>query len=193
MKKLLLILILAISFQTLVKADDIRDFEIEGISVGDSLLNFFSKKEINDNLKEVNYTSDSYLLFEIYKADHQLDQYDALMIHFKKNDKNYTVYSVSGVMEFADNIQGCSLKKKEIDLELLKLFKNLERTDHGFNKSRSDKSGKSLFSEIEYKFPSKNEISIQCYDWSEEIGYMDHLRLGLKHKEFTNWIRNLSY
>jgi hypothetical protein len=193
MKKLLLILILAISFQTLVKADDIRDFEIEGISVGDSLLNFFSKKEINDNLKEVNYTSDSYLLFEIYKADHQLDQYDALMIHFKKNDKNYTVYSVSGVMEFADNIQGCSLKKKEIDLELLKLFKSLERTDHGFNKSRSDKSGKSLFSEIEYKFPSKNEISIQCYDWSEEIGYMDHLRLGLKHKEFTNWIRNLSY
>jgi len=193
MKKLLLIFILATSFQTLVKADDIRDFEIEGISVGDSLLNFFSKKEINDNLKEVNYTSDSYLLFEIYKANHQLDQYDALMIHFKKNDKNYTVYSVSGVMEFADNIQGCSLKKKEIDLELLKLFKNLERTDYGFNKSRSDKSGKSSFSEIEYKFPSKNEISIQCYDWSEEIGYMDHLRLGLKHKEFTNWIRNLSY
>ena len=85
MKKLLLIFILATSFQTLVKANDIRDFEIEGISVGDSLLNFFSKKEINDNLKEVNYTSDSYLLFEIYKADHQLDQYDALMIHFKKN------------------------------------------------------------------------------------------------------------
>ena len=67
MKKLLLVLILILGFQTLVKADDIRDFEIEGISVGDSLLNFFSKKEINDNLKEVNYTSDSYLLFEIYK------------------------------------------------------------------------------------------------------------------------------
>ena len=33
------IIILIFSFQSLSKADDIRDFEIEGISVGDSLLN----------------------------------------------------------------------------------------------------------------------------------------------------------
>ena len=38
MKRLLLILILTLSFQTLTKADDIRDFEIEGISIGDSAL-----------------------------------------------------------------------------------------------------------------------------------------------------------
>jgi len=42
MKRLLLILILIFSFQSLTKADDIRDFEIEGISVGDSLLDYFS-------------------------------------------------------------------------------------------------------------------------------------------------------
>ena len=43
MKKLLLILILTLSFQTLAKADDIKDFQIEGISIGDSLLKFSSK------------------------------------------------------------------------------------------------------------------------------------------------------
>ena len=193
MKRLLLILILTFSFQTLTKADDIRDFEIEGMSVGDSLLDYFSEEEINDNLKDVNYPSDKYLLFEIYKVDHQLSQYDAMLVHFKKNDKKYIVYSLSGVMEFADNIQGCSLKKKEIDLELLKLFKNLERKDYGFNISKSDKSGKSSFSEIEYKYPSKDEITIQCYDWSKETGYVNHLRLGLKYKEFSNWIKNLTY
>ena len=37
MKRLLLILILAFGFHSLAKADDIRDFEIEGISIGDSL------------------------------------------------------------------------------------------------------------------------------------------------------------
>ena len=46
MKRLLLILILTFSFQTLSKADDIRDFEIEGISIGDSLLEYFSIGEI---------------------------------------------------------------------------------------------------------------------------------------------------
>ena len=44
MKRLLLILILTLSFQTLTKADDIRDFEIEGMSIGDSLLDFFNKE-----------------------------------------------------------------------------------------------------------------------------------------------------
>ena len=38
MKRLLLILILTFSSQLLVKADDIRDFEIEGMSIGDNLL-----------------------------------------------------------------------------------------------------------------------------------------------------------
>ena len=43
MKRLLLILILTFSFQSWTKADDIRDFEIEGMSIGDSALDFFSK------------------------------------------------------------------------------------------------------------------------------------------------------
>jgi len=46
MKRLLLILILTFSFQSLSKADDIRDFQIEGMSLGDSLLDFFSLEEI---------------------------------------------------------------------------------------------------------------------------------------------------
>ena len=49
MKRLLLILILTLSFQTLAKTDDIRDFEIEGISVGDSLLDYFNKTKIDNN------------------------------------------------------------------------------------------------------------------------------------------------
>ena len=40
-----------LSFQSLTKADDIKDFEIEGISIGDSLLDYFTKNEIQ---KEMN-------------------------------------------------------------------------------------------------------------------------------------------
>ena len=50
MRIFLLVLILIFSLQSWTKADDIRDFEIEGMSVGDSLLNHFSKKEIKQNL-----------------------------------------------------------------------------------------------------------------------------------------------
>ena len=50
MKRLLIILILTFSFQTLMKADDISDFQIEGISIGDSLLDFFTKNEIKKEM-----------------------------------------------------------------------------------------------------------------------------------------------
>ena len=46
MKRLLLILILTLSFQSWGKADDIRDFQIEGMSIGDSLLDYFNKDKI---------------------------------------------------------------------------------------------------------------------------------------------------
>ena len=49
MKVFISILILIFSLQSLTKADDIRDFEIEGISIGDSLLEKISQKDIEIN------------------------------------------------------------------------------------------------------------------------------------------------
>ena len=70
MKRLLLILILTFSFQALVKADDIRDFEVEGISIGDSLLNYYSKKEIKNKLLN---TPSTYTNGEIKRVWFNLD------------------------------------------------------------------------------------------------------------------------
>ena len=96
MRKLLLILILTFSFQSLAKADDIRDFEIEGMSVGDSLLDFFSKKEIKSN---TNYNGYSYIKekkfvdFEIYEKN-RFGKYDGIQISFDRNDNQYLIHSV---------------------------------------------------------------------------------------------------
>ena len=48
MIRLLIILILTFSFQTLTKADDIRDFEIEGINIGDNLFDHLTKKNLKN-------------------------------------------------------------------------------------------------------------------------------------------------
>ena len=45
----ILLTIIIFSFQTLAKADDINEIQIEGMSIGDSLLNYFSKVEIETN------------------------------------------------------------------------------------------------------------------------------------------------
>ena len=51
MKKLLAIVVLGLIFITPSQADDIRDFQIEGMSIGDSALNYFSEKEIKKNIR----------------------------------------------------------------------------------------------------------------------------------------------
>ena len=48
MRIFLSVLILIFSLQFIAKADDISDFQIEGMSVGDSLLNYLTKEEINN-------------------------------------------------------------------------------------------------------------------------------------------------
>ena len=51
MRIFLSVLILIFSFQSSTKADDIRDFEIEGMSIGDSALDHFTKQEIEKNIR----------------------------------------------------------------------------------------------------------------------------------------------
>ena len=46
MRIILTLLIIIFSIQSLTKADDIRDFEIEGMSIGDSLLDYYSEDVI---------------------------------------------------------------------------------------------------------------------------------------------------
>ena len=47
MRVFLSVLVLIFSLQSLTKADDISDFQIEGMSVGDSLLDYFNKSLID--------------------------------------------------------------------------------------------------------------------------------------------------
>ena len=60
MKRLLLILILTLNFQSLTKADDVRDLEIEGMSVGDSLLEFFDERTIKKGIRNHTYADDTF-------------------------------------------------------------------------------------------------------------------------------------
>ena len=66
MKKLLILLFSLFVFSSpSVFADDISDFQIEGISIGESLLDYMTENEI---LKEIKRTKDWYLhLKEPYK------------------------------------------------------------------------------------------------------------------------------
>ena len=67
MKKLLAIIVLGLCFIASSKADDIRDFQVEGITVGESLLNFLDEDEILQNIRDYDYKDDTYFVTNVTK------------------------------------------------------------------------------------------------------------------------------
>ena len=197
MKRLLLILILTFSFQNLTKADDIRDFEIEGISIGDSALDFMSFKKIKKNRREYNYNDDSYYVLFL----DNLKEFNDLEIYLKKDDDEYKIYSIDAVIYFKNQLKKCLLKQKELSKvfdEVLLTNKNIYK-DKLIEKNHSgDVTGKSKNHIIYYYFKnSEDYISLECVNWSKDIennnGWSDHLRASITREVIDVWLRTKAY
>ena len=191
MKKLYVYLFLVFfALQTPSSSDDIRDFQIEEMSVGDSLLDYFSKKEIKDNTNINYYTNNKYTSVEFFGLP-AFKIYDSVEFDYKTDDKKYIIDAIRGVLFCEKNIEKCNKKQKEIDLELSKMFKKSQReVEKG--KHSADKSGKSTTSQINYWFKSKEVVSIELIDWSEKItnekGWTDNVSVILYTSDFAQWI-----
>ena len=108
MKRLLLILILTLSFQTLTKADDIRDFEIEGMSIGDSLLDYMSINQIKNSKR--NYFKDKRKYYVVARVDN-LENYEVVDLYLKTGDQKYLIRTIGGIIELDKNM--CFPKKNK--------------------------------------------------------------------------------
>jgi len=190
MKRLILILILTFSFQSWTKADDIRDLEIEGMSIGDSLLNFYSKKIIKESLR-YNYKSDKYLTAEFLDKEN-FATYDGININFLKSDSKMIIQGIHGMKDY-NKIKKCIEDKKNITNDIKKLFSSASIDIKNKRKHIQDKSGKSFTYDTYIKLQSKDFVSISCYDWASNMGYTDHLRIAIVNKKFMNWINNEAY
>lgn len=195
MKKFILILILTLNFQSLTCAEDVRDFQIEGMSIGDSLLDYFSKQEIKQNLMLDYYKNFPKNFKNIYKISEfrelsKFKTYTNVSIDFFEEDKKFIIQTISGLI-FINNAKECHKKQNQIDEDLSKVFKNISRqinkTNHSF-----DKTGNSKTRAINYWFDNGDLITLICTDWSNKItnsyGWTDNLALEIKTKEYNNFL-----
>ena len=99
MRIFLAVLILIFSLQSWSKADDIRDFEIEGISIGESLLKYFDEETIlkNPRYDHTNTIWNNDKMFQV--RTFEKGPYTEIMFALKKNDKKYIIYGLSGLVK----------------------------------------------------------------------------------------------
>jgi len=192
MKKLLAIIILSLCFITPSQADDIRDFQIEGISIGDSLLNNFSKEQIQmaPRYDNTNTNAKSDKFYEVrFKG---IGNYAEMMFSLKKNDQTFKIYAVQAVEKYKNNISECYKKIDKIADEIETLFSDVKRSKRTFS-HRGDKTKKSKVTQIAFTWKSRDRVSVQCYDWTKEMRYWDNLRVAILSVEFRNWLRDEKY
>ena len=194
MRVFITVLVLIFSLHSWTKADDIRDFEIEGISIGDSLLDHFSKEEILKQIEEnkymYNYLTDEF--GQVYKYD-GLSKYQFISFYVKPKDKNFIIHGLTGTMPHVEEINECHEQMNEIANEFSTLFKDAKKIETSYNHG-VDKSGKSKVKEIYFLLKSKNEVRIICMDFEESLriknNWIDGLDITLQTKELTKWFQN---
>jgi hypothetical protein len=189
MKRLLLIIILTFSFQTLTKADDIRDFQIEGMSVGDSALKYFTEDEIINNIRKNSYKGSDGLFFDAQFEDNNYELYDQTTLTFKRYDKKYTIYSLGGLIFYDNDKQNCINDYKKIAKDVEKLFPNHIK-DNLNNEHQDDPTGKSLINGITFLDETYSGAEVSCYSWSKEMDQYDYVLVVIDTSEFGQWLQN---
>ena len=126
MKKILGIVFLSFFLSTSVHSNNIKDFKIENISIGDSALDYFNETELENG--ELDWFNYSYKEFATSLVSGK-GIYDWFKISYKSDDDNFTIEGLVGIV----------VKKKYDDAECNKeldsaasnisgLFKNTKRS-----------------------------------------------------------------
>ena len=203
MKKLL-VLLFSIFFlsSTSVFAEDISDFAIEGISIGDSLLDYMTEDEILEEI-EINKNDYYYLneptkYVEIYIFK-DFPTYDFVSFFIKNNSSNnyltnknekYIILSTRGFIDYIEDHNNCILKRDEIAETLSEMFPNAEKWDAIFPKS-DDPSGKSTMDAVYFKLEEGN-VQIACTNYEETFrikkNYTEGLSVVVRPKEIESWM-----
>tara|TARA_B100000965_G_scaffold338894_1_gene306302 strand:+ start:199 stop:786 length:588 start_codon:yes stop_codon:yes gene_type:complete len=194
MRIFFIFLVLIFSHQSWVKADDISEFEIDEMRVGVSLLKYYSKSEIKNQLPKMStsYTSDK--IKRIFFNPTKDSKYFQYNFHFI-NDGSYQIVELKGGIFYENKKQECYKKMLSVSKDIEESIKYISKDTYTF-KHTADKTGKSIVKRIAL-IVNGGQINISCFSWGKEIKeerpWRDTLQVSIATDEYMDWIRNEAY
>jgi len=184
MKKLSIYLFLIFfGFSAPSFADDIQDFEIVGMSIGDSLLDYMSEKEIKENVGFV--YEDKKFTVSVYNKSSEM--YDLIGIEYKSKDKKYKIHGVQGMIDFPNNIEGCYKKQDEIEKEISSMFTEIKKKNWGILKLDFGGEG-STYKPITFDFKNDHRMSVDCY-YLTDTPQKNNLKVTMTSNELRKYLK----
>ena len=104
LKIYIIIFLFIFSSQSWTKADDIYQFEIEGMSVGESALKYFDKQYLKDGIVDKStfkYKDNKFVSIGTIK---NYAIYESVGLIIIPDDENFEIYGLEGTLRFGNNI-----------------------------------------------------------------------------------------
>jgi len=192
MKVFITVLVLIFSFQSLAKADDISDFQIEGMSIGDSLLDFMSENQIKDALKSeyAFFYKDKFATISGGDIKDKFATYDNVGFVIKLNDESYKIFALEGTFSTKNgNIQDCYKKQNIIADDVQKIIKTKYERDTWFvEKNRLKKHHLSIKYIDFISTNNRRPISLVCFDINKSGIKYTRLTVAIDSVEFDQFL-----
>ena len=204
MKKIFFLLIFFLSFQKLSSAENIQNFQIEGMKIGDSALNYFSESQLENN--EQGWHNYSY---NEYSTSYMPGKgiYNWFLVSYKNDDNNFIIEGLVGGLEKSNyDIKECNNKLDVTALNISKLFKNTSQEEKKSYKLEQDAAqtypftGKSVVTSLSFNFLDGAKIILACYDMEKEakenesflktvLKQNDSFRIDIRSSAFANHLK----
>ena len=192
MRVFIAILVLIFNLQSPIKAENISDFEIEGVSIGDSLLDYLSKNKIETTTYPVVRGGKEYKQYSKVPLNKKSSTYDRVLLFYKTDDPENIIQAIVGRNYYEDNIDECYSLQKNIVNELESIFTKGQKDDKGKVKNSAFPEGDSYKYDISFYFKDGSMAHTACYDFSiKDTVSKDRLSIGVYSKQYLEWFWSL--
>ena len=189
MKKILIILVLFFSYSVFAE-DDIKKFKIEGMSLGDSVIDHFPGRDVVNNINsKYNRLSDEYHVSDIFQHS-SFKKFDMVSL-FIQSDNEETLFPISGMsglIYYKNNIENCYVEKDKIVNELTTIFKEVRVEGPAVLVHPNDLTGESHYEETKFYF-DWGVARVACYDMAKYINLPDALLIDFFYQEVDDWLQ----
>jgi len=208
MKIILRIVFLSLLLSTSAYTDNIKDFKIESMSIGDSALNYFTESQLEDG--ELDWFNYSYKEYSTSLVPGK-GIYDWFKISYKGADEDFIIEGLVGIVvkkKYEDD--KCNKELDNTALKISELFNNTKPRKKQLFKiaynprkifQESNPSGKSTATSISFDFKDEGKIILSCYNMDKatnnidspikDINQFDTFRIDIRSKVLTHYLKKV--
>ena len=204
MKKTFFLIIWILTFQTQSLADNIRYFQVEGMKIGDSALDYFGESQLENN--EQGWHNYSYKDYSTSLMPGK-GIYNWFLVTYKNDDDNFIIKALAAGLEKKNyNTKECNNNLDVAALDISESFKNTAQEEKKFYDLTADAAqtypftGKSTVASVSFNFLDGAKIILACYnidkDAKENENFLksilkqkDSFRIDARSSAFVNYLK----